>query len=258
MSISPQISPETIHPSLWRASQLARGVGEHVDCGYAALAAELPGAGWPTGAMTELLIQHPGTAELGLLQPALASLQQARIVLLQAPYQPQALALSALGLNLGQLLWIRCKKHLDALWAAEQILRSGSCGALLFWQNQVRTESLRRLHLAAQGGHTLFFMIRALDSVHSPSPAPLRIQVKTVAHGLEIDLIKRRGTPANAPLLITMPRLPSMYVHDNATAHHVEPNTNIASIVNTTHSKTVAGPAPAVAATRSLPAELAG
>jgi protein ImuA len=255
MSITPQISPEAIHPSLWRASQLARGVGEHVDCGYAALSAELPGAGWPAGAMTELLIQHPGTAELRLLQPALASLQQARIVLLQAPYQPQALALSELGLNLGPLLWIRCKKHLDALWAAEQILRSGSCGALLFWQSQVRTESLRRLHLAAQGGHTLFFMIRPLDYLHSPSPAPLRIKVKTVERGLEIDLIKRRGAQAHTPLLITMPRLPSMYVHDNATAHHVEPNTNIAS---TTHSKTVAGPASALPAHRKLPSELVG
>ena len=50
----------------------------------------------------------------------------------------------------------------DALWAAEQILRSGCCGALLLWQQHVRSEALRRLHLAAQSGETLFCLMRPL------------------------------------------------------------------------------------------------
>jgi hypothetical protein len=36
---------EEIHPSLWRASQLARGRGRVVETGYPALSAELPGGG---------------------------------------------------------------------------------------------------------------------------------------------------------------------------------------------------------------------
>lgn len=43
------IHPETVHPSLWRASQLARSGLRTVDTGYAALSAELPGEGWPLG-----------------------------------------------------------------------------------------------------------------------------------------------------------------------------------------------------------------
>lgn len=256
MKSSPAASPEAIHPSLWRASQLARGVGATVASGYPALSAQLPGGGWPAGALTELLIQQHGTAELRLLQPALASLKQARIVLLQTPYQPQALALSELGLNLAQLLWIRCAKHVDALWAAEQILRSGSCGALLFWQGQVRSEALRRLHLAAQGGATLFYLIRNLEYAHCPSPAPLRVAIKTLTHGLEIDLIKRRGMPSDAALFLPMPRLPCMYAPDSTTAeHHAQTNT-ISSATSDGHTDTVAGPAFALVAARSHPSEL--
>lgn len=247
------LSPETIHPSLWRASQLARGTGAYVKSGYAALSLELPGGGWPAGALTELLIQHHGTAELRLLQPALSSLKQGHIVFLQAPYQPQALALSDLGLDVSQLLWVRGNKHADALWAAEQILRSGSCDALLFWQSQVKTESLRRLHLAAQSGRTLFCMVRPSDYALMPSPAPLRLKVKPVLHGLQIEFIKRRGRQSDKPLVIPIARLPSMYSHDNADADlHANINTRTASGTTTT----MAGAADAFNLHRSISSEL--
>jgi protein ImuA len=101
-----------------------------------------------------------------------------RIVLLQPPHPPQALALAALGVPPSQLIWLRSSRSSDALWAAEQVLRSGSCGALLFWQNHARGESLRRLHLAAQGGDTLFFMMRPLAAAQDASPAPLRLALR--------------------------------------------------------------------------------
>jgi protein ImuA len=53
-------SPEEIHPAIWRASQLARGDGRSIATGYASLSAELPGGGWPLGALIELLPQHSG------------------------------------------------------------------------------------------------------------------------------------------------------------------------------------------------------
>jgi len=54
---APPPLPEAIHPSLWRASQLARGRGRTVDTGYAVLSAELPGGGWPIGVLIDLLVQ---------------------------------------------------------------------------------------------------------------------------------------------------------------------------------------------------------
>ena len=202
-------APESLHPSLWRASQLARSSTRCVDTGHAALSAQLPGGGWPTGVLVDLLLQQPGIGEMRLLRPALAAVAERRIVLLQPPHPPQALALAALGVAPSQLIWLRASRSADALWAAEQVLRSGSCGALLFWpgherQNQIRSDSLRRLHLAAQGGETLFFMMRPLAASQDASPAPLRLALRPQAGGMEIDFVKRRGPQRDAPLFLPL------------------------------------------------------
>jgi protein ImuA len=95
------------------------------------------------------------------------------------------------------------------LWAAEQVLRSGSIGALLFWpgserHSHLRGEALRRLHLAAQAGETLFFLLRPLAAAREASPAPLRLLLKPAAGGLEIGFLKRRGPQRDAPLFLPL------------------------------------------------------
>ncbi len=201
-------TPEELHPSLWRASQLAHSTTRCIDTGHPILSHQLPGGGWPTGTLTELLLQQTGVGELRLLRPALAQVARRRIVLLQPPHAPQALALAALGLAPSQLVWVRTSRVTDALWAAEQVLRSGSCGALLFWATHARGESLRRLHLAAQSGDTLFFMMRPLAAAQDSSPAPLRLSLRPVAGGIELGFVKRRGPQRDAPLFL--PLTPSL------------------------------------------------
>jgi protein ImuA len=198
-----------LHPSLWLASQLARGNAHCIDTGHPTLSAQLPGGGWPTGALIDLLPQQAGIGEMRLLRPALAQVASRRIVLLQPPHPPQALALAALGVPPSQLIWLRSERSADALWAAEQVLKSGSCGALLFWpgharQGHLRGDSLRRLHLAAQGGETLFFMLRPLAVAQDASPAPLRIALRPQAGGIALDFIKRRGPQRDAPLFLPL------------------------------------------------------
>ena len=201
-------SPEDLHPSLWRASQLAQASTRCIDTGHPTLSLQLPGGGWPTGSLIDLLPQQPGIGELRLLCPALLKVAQRRIVLLQPPHPPQALALAAMGLAPSQLVWIRSSRSADALWAAEQVLRSGSCGALLFWPGHARGETLRRLHLAAQSGDTLFFMLRPLAAAQDASPAPLRLALRPAAGGIEIGFVKRRGPQRDAPLFL--PLTPSL------------------------------------------------
>lgn len=193
-----------MHPSLWRASQLARAGTRCVDTGHPALSAQLPGGGWPTGTLVDLMLQQPGIGEMRLLRPALAAVAKRRIVLLQPPHPPQALALAALGVAPSQLIWLRASRSADVLWAAEQVLRSGSCGALLCWPGHVRSDSLRRLHLAAQCGETLFFMLRPLAAGRDASPAPLRLALRPQAGGIEIDFVKRRGPQRDAPLFLPL------------------------------------------------------
>jgi hypothetical protein len=134
MSALPE-HPESIHPALWRATQLARAYGRTVDTGYQALSAQLPGAGWPVGTMIELLLQQAGIGEMRLLSPAFAAVAQKRSIALVAPQQtPHALGYAYTGVHPSRLMWLTTPKSSDALWSTEQILRTGSCGALVLWQ----------------------------------------------------------------------------------------------------------------------------
>ncbi|MGI4856773.1 MAG: translesion DNA synthesis-associated protein ImuA [Janthinobacterium lividum] len=202
-------SPQSIHPSLWRGSQLAYGCERCVDTGHAALSAELPGGGWPRGTLIDFLIQQPGIGEVRLLQPALATLSARPIILLQPPHVPNALAVANWGVPPDSLHRIETASVADALWAAEQILRADTCGMLLFWQPQIRTEALRRLHLAAQAGDTVFFMMRPLTAASHASPAPLRLALTPAFDGVGVRFIKRRGPALEEPLFV--PLFPSLF-----------------------------------------------
>lgn len=175
MAALPQQGLESIHPALWRGSQLARAHGIYVDTGYAALSVELPGGGWPLGTLVELLVQQAGVGEVRLLQPALAAVSKRPIALLQPPKTPNALAFAYMGLPLEKLVLVRATRTADALWSAEQMLKAGSCGAVVLWQQYVRSESVRRLHLAAQSSDTLFLKVRPLAS------APPRLIIRYAA-----------------------------------------------------------------------------
>lgn len=207
---APLTAPQSFHPALWRASQLASAASDCLDTGYAVLSQQLPGGGWPLGVMTELLVPQHGAGELRLLRPALLALGQQSVVLVQPPHAPQALALAAQGIDPARLIWIRSagRHGKDVLWAAEQVLRSGCCGALLLWQNHVRGETLRRLHLAAQSSDTLFILVRPLAAAQDASPAPLRLSVRPAPGGIEIGFVKRKGPQRDAPLFL--PLTPSL------------------------------------------------
>ncbi|WP_432263559.1 translesion DNA synthesis-associated protein ImuA [Cupriavidus sp. TMH.W2] len=228
-------NPETIHPALWRASQLARAPGRTLPTGYPELASELPGGGWPVGTLIELLARQPGVGELRLLRPALLAAAARPVALIQPPHTPQTLALSNWGVPAQQLLWIRGQKTADTLWATEQMLRAGTCGAVLLWQQHIRPDSLRRLHLAAQSGETLFCLMRPAACARDASPATLRLSISPAAGGIEVLFLKRRGPQQDAPLFIRLEPSPSL-LH-----RHVAP---------------VDLSTPAIATTRSVPAEL--
>ncbi|MEX3815738.1 translesion DNA synthesis-associated protein ImuA [Paraburkholderia sp. BR13439] len=202
------VPAEEIHPSLWRASQLARGRERVVETGYPALSAELPGGGWPVGALVDLLVQQAGVGELRLLRPALSAAGERPVVFVQPPHTPDGLGLSYIGLSIGQVLRVKAQKTADALWSAEQILRARSCSALIFWTQYAQASSLRRLHLAAQSSETLFVMVRPLAAAQDSSPALLRLALRPSADGLTVDIVKRRGPSRAEPLSIPLQPTP--------------------------------------------------
>ena len=192
------------HPGIWRGSELARSACPSIASGFAALDAELPGGGWPRGALTEILPQHEGIGELRILGPALAQLasQGKFIAWIAPPYLPYAPALAAAGIGLARVLIVKTAGDGDSFWATEQALRSAACGGVLAWPREIRYTQLRRLQLAAEGGRCLAVLFRPTQAAREPTPAVLRIALATAAGGLALSILKRRGAPLSRPILL--------------------------------------------------------
>ncbi|NRR33772.1 translesion DNA synthesis-associated protein ImuA [Oxalobacteraceae bacterium] len=206
---------------VWRASELAVSRSSTCGTGHAALNAELPNGGWPRSVLIELLLQQAGIGELQLLKPVLSQLSATqRIALIQPPYLPHAMACRAWGLNEAHLLWLRSSSSADALWAAEQILKNGSCGAVVLWQANVRPEALRRLNLAAQSTDTWLWLMRPLAAAADASPSPLRIALRPAHGGISADIIKRKGPHCDTPLFIPLAGMPAGPSHAPLEDHH--------------------------------------
>ena len=201
--------PSSLAGLVWRGGAMASGCAGVTLSGYPPLDELLPGGGWPHRGLIELLLQQNGIGEMRLLLPALQRLSGQRIALLQPPHLPQLSGWRARGLPPERLLWIRASRLSDVLWSAEQVLRNGGCGALLLWQGAMRSEALRRLHMAAQASDMLCWVLRPMAMANAPSPAPLRLALRPHPEGLRIDVLKRRGPQCTAPLLLQWPRLSS-------------------------------------------------
>lgn len=161
--------------------------------GHALLDEALPTGGWPESALSEILLPAEGVGELQLLWPSLARLTQTgeRVVLVAPPHIPYAPAWQAAGIDLRQLQVVQAADQRDALWATEQCLRSGSCGAVLCWPQMAEDKALRRLQVAAESGQTLGFASRPLQAAKNPSPAALRIAID--AQPAQLRVLKCRG-----------------------------------------------------------------
>ncbi|MGY2378447.1 translesion DNA synthesis-associated protein ImuA [Pseudomonas sp. SDO524_S393] len=186
---------------VWKGRPVTPPASVH-PTGLAALDAVLPTGGWPEAALSEILMAREGVGELQLVLPTLARLSQAgeRIVLVAPPYTPYPHAWQNAGVDLRQLSVVQAKER-DTLWAVEQCLRSGSCGAVLCWPRKADDRALRRLQVAAETGQTLAFAWRALSEAINASPAALRLAVE--ANPARVRVLKCRGGLAHpAPIAL--------------------------------------------------------
>ena len=191
---------------VWRGDELGAADMQVEGTGHPALDAELPGGGWPVGAMTELLQDRPEAHVWQLLLPALARAVATRggpVVLIGAPYAPFGPALAAGGLPTEALLWVRSDASAARMWACEQALRCADVAAVMVWLPQARVGELRRLQLAAAQHEALLFAMRPQAVAQSASPARLRLQLVASDGGqMDVHLLKRRGPPLAQPLTL--------------------------------------------------------
>lgn len=205
---------------VWQADQLSDSGQGVLRSGHARLDAELPGGGWPLGAITEILQTQTGSCEWRLLCPALRASQrplrrgQGRqavlagrpLLLLGPPHWPHVPALTAQGLAPQQLLLVQVQQPAQRLWVMEQALRCTSLGMVLCWLPQARPEQVRRLQLAARSCDYPVFLFRPLAARHESSAATLRLTLRQhSALQLQLQIIKRRGPLLEQPLLLDAP-----------------------------------------------------
>lgn len=197
---------------LWRGSSLGAAADPVLPSGFAALDAELPGGGWPLKAAIELMLPDTGVLEWRLLAPALRGWwgQQAlppsqpsrrrcqaaaalrSLLLINPPHQPHLPGLQALGLPPSALIWVSAGKPAEALWTAEQAIKSRV--AVLAWLPEARPEQLRRLQVSALSSDAPAFLVRPERARHQSSAAPLRLIAKPGEDwNLAVHLLKRRG-----------------------------------------------------------------
>lgn len=186
---------------IWQADRLARPVQPGWSTGFAQLDAELPGGGWPRGALIELIGAQPGSGELQLLLPMLRQAPADRWnAWVAPPWLPHAAALAAAGVRLATLLLVRPHTPAELVWSLRQALASGACHAVLAWCDRVDQAALRRLQLAAEDSASPLFLHRPLSALRQASPAALRLQLVPRRDGLGVLIVKRRGPPATHPL----------------------------------------------------------
>lgn len=191
---------------IWRGGRFSPPPADRLPTGFAALDALLPQGGWPQGALTEILPLREGIGELRLLMPALARLSQQHrwIAWITPPFLPYAPALTGSDVDLSRVLLVHAQAHADALWATEQALRYGRCGAVLAWPRQTNKRALRRLQLAAEAGQARGFLFRPFGEASLPSPAALRLHLQPVPEGLAVHVVKCRGSFVIRPLALRL------------------------------------------------------
>ena len=75
-AFDPGVLPGPVAAAVWRGVDMVGAVARTVPTGFGALDAQLPGGGWPTQAVTELLLPQALRCEWRLLGPALPALLQ--------------------------------------------------------------------------------------------------------------------------------------------------------------------------------------
>ena len=136
-----------------------------------------------------------GMGEIELLLPLLARRSQAgqMLVYVHPPCPPNIPTLARAGVALDRLLLIAPASEREALWAAEQILASGTPCSVLLWAEQADERAMRRLALAAEGSRSLALVFRPLAQERQVTPASLRIRIDRPLARAPLSILKARG-----------------------------------------------------------------
>ena len=208
---TPTLPSSSAHLSqhLWWGDAMGQSASRTWPSGHAALDALLPGGGWPSQDLIEVLQPLHVQAEWRLVAPAVAALvARGGSVLLIGPRQcPHLPGLAQWGVPADRVVWVHAATEAQRLWATEQALKSDALTAVMSWLPQARPEQLRRLQTLAAAHAGLSFLFRPMAQAQVASPAPLRLALSLGQQPDEwqVQVLKRRGSWLPQPVALRVP-----------------------------------------------------
>ncbi len=148
---------------------------------------------WPKGGLVEWLSDGCGSGAISLSLLALPDgLRNQLAVVIDEQNQFYAPAAMALGLNNASTVLIRTDRSHDALWSAEQALRTPGIGLVLCRVDKLSQRACRRLQLAAEVGGGLGLLFRPERVRHEPCWAVYRFLVRPIGASVGFRSAKAR------------------------------------------------------------------
>lgn len=176
---------------LWQGSQSPQE-HEFFSTGFDLLDQKLKG-GFPKHGVVELQ-STLGIGELRLLVPHIKATSQERLsVFINPPGYLCAEQLTNEGIDSNKVLIITPKSDKEALWAAEQCLKSGACSNVLLWHKELEVHQARRLQVASETGSCLHFLFKTDSKSVFSLPVSLSMTLAPHDLGLKVVITKRKG-----------------------------------------------------------------
>ncbi|PMG56815.1 recombinase RecA [Vibrio splendidus] len=187
---------------IWTGLQ-STAQGSTTSTGYPQLDKQLDG-GFPTHGVIEVESQQ-GIGELRLLTPYLAQQNSQQLaIFINPPGKICAEFFSSQGIELENILVIQPQRDLDALWAAEQCLKSGACHSVLLWGSDLEIHQTKRLQAASETGKCLQFHFKATSHNQLSLPVSLSMKLSSHAQGLKVEVTKRKGSWSYGSFILDM------------------------------------------------------
>ncbi|MEZ9345595.1 translesion DNA synthesis-associated protein ImuA [Vibrio splendidus] len=187
---------------IWTGLQ-STAQGSTTSTGYPQLDKQLDG-GFPTHGVIEVESQQ-GIGELRLLTPYLAQQNSQKLaIFINPPGKICAEFFSSQGIELENILVIQPQRDLDALWAAEQCLKSGACHSVLLWRADLEIHQTKRLQAASETGKCLHFHFKATSHNQLSLPVSLSMKLSSHTQGLKVEVTKRKGSWSYGSFILDM------------------------------------------------------
>ncbi|KID58305.1 hypothetical protein JF50_06420 [Pseudoalteromonas luteoviolacea] len=193
---------------------LSQRLVEKQSSGYDALDACLEG-GFPMPGIVDIQCQL-GMGEVALLIPFIRA-QTRLCVMINPPANVNAHALKHQNIAT-ELIWVlSISEPNNALWAAEQCLKSGVCSSVLLWHQALQVHQVKRLMLSAQTGQSLCCLLRENRVQVGSLPVSLSMQLSPRSEGLNIKVTKLKGGWAKPQITLAWSLLwPQLITHSES------------------------------------------